>query len=49
MFVSMKEGQILKVGDVVSETRSLAYYVKVKIPEFWNFTSKLHVKNFQEV
>ena len=36
-------------GPVGSETRSLTYYLKVKIPEFRSFTSKLYVKGFQEL
>ena len=39
----------LKVGHVGSETRSLAYFLKVKIPEFCSLTSKLYVKGFQEL
>ena len=36
-------------GPVGSETWSLTYYLKVKIPEFRSFTSKLYVKGFQEL
>ena len=36
-------------GPVRSETRSLTYYLKVKIPELRSFTSKLYVKGLQEL
>ena len=36
-------------GPVGSATRSLIYYLKIKIPEFRSFTSKLYVKGFQEL
>ena len=47
--LSHEKRTALKVGHVGSETWSLAYYFKVKIPEFLNFTSKSYVKVFQEL